>query len=295
MDDSHDFTKEQEEDYSDLDLLYQDQNEPLFDSSSYSFLSENVESIDGSPPTPQPPPLDSSSHDNYQQASSILISDFNLKSTDIIPSGKTNTQSNLNITQPSKNKTNIPNNSSYFLPNPKFPVCQINNSQPKDTTISPFVHLCNQSQNVQNEIPQLPTFSINPNQICFAQYQPQYFMNSRPCLTRSGNNIFCTCVKDDSSRCCLRTRMRGKQLPPNVQKFKYRFFSILSSKKKFRKKIVQEIHNNFLVKELGFKRMQRDEYRNISIYFLNYYSKKDEILNVLEKNKTQIKNQIQLP
>ena len=147
MNDSHDFTKEQEEDYSDLDLLYQDQNEPLFDSSSYSFLSENVESIDGSPPTPQPPPLDSSSNDNYQQASSILI-----------PLGKTNVQSNLNITQLSKNKTNIPNNSGCFFPNTTFPVGQINNSQPKNTTISPFVHLCNQSQNVQNKIPQHPTF-----------------------------------------------------------------------------------------------------------------------------------------
>lgn len=75
--------------------------------------------------------------------------------------------------------------------------------------------------------------------------------------------------------------------------FRHQFCLSVSNKKAFCKKIVQKIHNNFLVNGLNFCQMKRGEHRNIKKkYFGNYISKKEEILKYLRKNKDQIINQI---
>lgn len=75
--------------------------------------------------------------------------------------------------------------------------------------------------------------------------------------------------------------------------FRHQFCLSVSNKKAFCKKIVQKIHNNFLVNELNYCQMKRGEHRNIKKeYFGNYISKKEEILKYLRKNKDQIINQI---
>ncbi|KAK8840323.1 hypothetical protein M9Y10_030879 [Tritrichomonas musculus] len=75
--------------------------------------------------------------------------------------------------------------------------------------------------------------------------------------------------------------------------FRHQFCLSVSKKKAFCKKIVQKIHNNFLVNGLNFFQMKRGEHRNIKKeYFGNYISKKEEILKYLRKNKDQIINQI---
>ncbi|KAK8837067.1 hypothetical protein M9Y10_037116 [Tritrichomonas musculus] len=74
--------------------------------------------------------------------------------------------------------------------------------------------------------------------------------------------------------------------------FKNQYYKIFISGKKFQKKYVQQIHNRFLKNIEGFKKMKREEFRRIDIYFQNYATHQDQIFKVLKENKDVISKEI---
>lgn len=74
--------------------------------------------------------------------------------------------------------------------------------------------------------------------------------------------------------------------------FKNQYYKIFISGKKFEKKYVQQIHNRFLKNIEGFKKMKREEFRRIDIYFQNYATHQDQIFKVLKENKDVISKEI---
>ncbi|KAK8887613.1 hypothetical protein M9Y10_038665 [Tritrichomonas musculus] len=75
------------------------------------------------------------------------------------------------------------------------------------------------------------------------------------------------------------------KLSDEEQYFKDQYYKIFTSRKKFPKKYVQLIHNNVLVGKIkGFKKMERDDFRSINIYFKNHLNDKSKMFDVLEKN-----------
>lgn len=74
-------------------------------------------------------------------------------------------------------------------------------------------------------------------------------------------------------------------LSDSTKKFKKDFYSRFTSKKKFKKEFVKDIHNTILVEKIkGFRKMRRDEIRMIDQYFINYAPFQDQILQVLKDN-----------
>lgn len=69
---------------------------------------------------------------------------------------------------------------------------------------------------------------------------------------------------------------------------KYRYYSIFTKSKKFPKKYVLQIHNDYLVKELGYPKSTREQMREIDLYFMAYAKNKDKILEFLEQNKEKL-------
>lgn len=69
--------------------------------------------------------------------------------------------------------------------------------------------------------------------------------------------------------------------------FKKLFYQIFTSKKRIPKEIVKKIHNIILV-PLELKKMSRDEYRKIDLYFQNYLKYSTQILIYLQKHKEDI-------
>lgn len=162
-----------------------------------------------------------------------------------------------------------------------YTIYGVNNPSVNNSIIDPINFSTSTDKNIFNSNPQ--QFEIDPS------FQCQYFLNSRPCLSRPENDSNCTKLKGESSMCLPRTRKRGSRLPLNVQKFKNGYYGMFVSCKKFSKTIVREIHNDLFVHKLGYGRMKRNEYRDISKYFINYYPKRDEILKTLQENKELIK------
>lgn len=74
--------------------------------------------------------------------------------------------------------------------------------------------------------------------------------------------------------------------------FKNQYYKIFISGKKFEKKYVQQIHNRFLKNIEGFKKMKREEFRRIDLYFQNYAPHQDQIFKVLKENKDVISKEI---
>lgn len=78
--------------------------------------------------------------------------------------------------------------------------------------------------------------------------------------------------------------------------FKRQYFKFFLPRRRLGKIYVQQIHNRFLVKNIeGFKKMQREEFRCIDIYFKNYAPHRDQIFKVLIDNKDAISKEILNP
>ena len=68
-----------------------------------------------------------------------------------------------------------------------------------------------------------------------------------------------------------RNPKRSVDLSEHEQYFKDQYYKIFVSRKKFEKKLVRQIHNLVLVKEIkNLKKMDREEYRRIDLYFKKY-------------------------
>lgn len=75
--------------------------------------------------------------------------------------------------------------------------------------------------------------------------------------------------------------------------FKYNFYQILTSKKRFAKTIVRDIHNYMSKNYFKFQKMTRNQFRNIDLYFHDYSKYKEQILIYLKNNKELILKSIQ--
>lgn len=86
-----------------------------------------------------------------------------------------------------------------------------------------------------------------------------------------------------------------KKSPVNLSEaasdFKFSFYRIFTSRKKFPKKYVTLIHNE-ICQGLNLPRITRDECRSIDLYFIHYYQHSKDILFYLTKNKDQILHKI---
>ena len=99
-------------------------------------------------------------------------------------------------------------------------------------------------------------------------------------------------VKDQHERnLSIRRRRSPKRkidLSEIAFELKYRYYSIFTKSKKFPKKYVLQIHNDYLVKELGYPKSTREQMREIDLYFMAYAKNKDKILEFLEQNKEKL-------
>lgn len=84
-----------------------------------------------------------------------------------------------------------------------------------------------------------------------------------------------------------RAPKRKVDLSQSELSFKDRFYAIFTTKKKFEKKLVKQIHD-FIRKPFGFERMSREEFRRIDIYFQNYAKYSSQILGYLILHKEEI-------
>lgn len=84
-----------------------------------------------------------------------------------------------------------------------------------------------------------------------------------------------------------RSPKRKVDLSHNELSFKDRFYAIFTTKKKFEKKLVKQIHD-YIRKPFGFERMSREEFRRIDIYFRNYAKYSPQILSYLILHKEEI-------
>lgn len=86
-----------------------------------------------------------------------------------------------------------------------------------------------------------------------------------------------------------------KKSPVNLSEaasdFKFSFYRIFTSRKKFPKKYVTLIHNE-ICQGLNLPRITRDECRSIDLYFIHYYQHSKDILFYLTKNKDRILHKI---
>ena len=69
--------------------------------------------------------------------------------------------------------------------------------------------------------------------------------------------------------------------------FKYSFYKIFTSRKKFPKKYVVSIHNS-ICDQLNLRKVSRDEARSIHLHFVNFVMYAEQILMFIQKNKNII-------
>lgn len=81
--------------------------------------------------------------------------------------------------------------------------------------------------------------------------------------------------------------MRKLNLSHQQNEFKKLFYQVFTSKKRIPKEIVKKIHNIILV-PLELKKMSREEFRKIDLYFQNYLKYSTQILIYLQKHKEDI-------
>ena len=72
------------------------------------------------------------------------------------------------------------------------------------------------------------------------------------------------------------------ELTPEAKKFRQDFYQLLTIRKRFQKSIVIKMHNA-ICETIGLRRVNREEVRNISRYFINFSSDANKILNCIRK------------
>lgn len=77
------------------------------------------------------------------------------------------------------------------------------------------------------------------------------------------------------------------KMTEEAENFKFSFYKLFTTKKKFPKKYVVLIHNE-IRRDLNLERINRDECRSIDLYFLHYAKHKKEILLHIQKNRVSL-------
>lgn len=74
------------------------------------------------------------------------------------------------------------------------------------------------------------------------------------------------------------------EMSESAELFKFSFYSIFTSRKKFPKKYVILIHNDICI-NLNLRGINRNETRSIDLYFVNFAKHSRKILQFIKKNK----------
>lgn len=76
-------------------------------------------------------------------------------------------------------------------------------------------------------------------------------------------------------------------LKPAAINFKFAFYRLLTSRKKFPKKYVVLIHN-YICNTLKLRRVNRDESRSIDLYFNSFCKYQEQIISYIQLHKLEI-------
>lgn len=94
-------------------------------------------------------------------------------------------------------------------------------------------------------------------------------------------------TKTQLSKSMIRALKRKVGLSPQADEFKKLYYQIFTSKKKFPKELVKQIHDIILI-PCFLKKMSREEYRRIDLYFQEYSKYSERILIYLQKHKREL-------
>ena len=93
--------------------------------------------------------------------------------------------------------------------------------------------------------------------------------------------------RDLSSRSSTRAPKRKVNLSYRADDFKKLFYQTFTTKKRFHKSIIKKIHDIILI-PLQLRKMAREEYRRIDLYFQNFARFGAQILIYLHNNKEDL-------
>lgn len=113
-------------------------------------------------------------------------------------------------------------------------------------------------------------------------------LSSQLCSTTKFEKAQFISVPNDLFMGRQRAPKRKVNMPKIALDFRKAYYGTFTTKKCFKKKYIKQIHNEFLTKFLDLKQMARDEIRMKDLYFLNYSTKMNEILECLKDNKDDI-------
>ena len=118
-----------------------------------------------------------------------------------------------------------------------------------------------------------------------------YNLMYTPCISCHPSLPQSECHQQNSKTKSSKEPKRKVALSDNQQSFKDKYYQVFTSKKRFSKAYVKNIHD-ILIKELGLKPMSREEFRRIDLYFHHFSKYSNQILDFLEKNKEEINSQV---
>lgn len=128
-------------------------------------------------------------------------------------------------------------------------------------------------QNISNQCNFLNAHFIQP--VC--QNQQPNTMNYQKYLTHSYQKV-------------IRKKVH---LDQNALKFKEKFYSFFTYRKKIPKDLVFNIHNN-IAKEINLRYVTREECRSVDKYFKNFSSHQKEIISYLNSLSNEQRNKLQI-
>lgn len=101
------------------------------------------------------------------------------------------------------------------------------------------------------------------------------------------------CQRFFTSFCKEKVIRKKVELDQNAIKFKERFYSFFTYKKRIPKDLVFNIHNN-IAKEINLRCVTREECRSVDKYFRNFAKNQKEIINYLSSLSVEQRNQLQI-
>lgn len=116
---------------------------------------------------------------------------------------------------------------------------------------------------------------------CNAKYPEMNFLNTPS--TNNDNNFILESYQYHS----LHKKKSPVKMSEKASDFKFAFYQIFTTRKKFPKKYVVLIHNE-ICGYLDIRRVTRDETRSINLYFANFAKHHEKILYYIKKNKNLI-------
>lgn len=179
------------------------------------------------------------------------------------------------------------NDDPFDNPNANVIEWKIWNSDYYQSIFSEVAHLKNKTRQINNDQNDLMNIQLINNEFDIYREQDKSFSS---CLSLQGDLGNDDHLVQNPGKKTKKPKTKI-QMNDNEEKFKYDFYGVFTRKKKFPKQLVIQIHK-FITTISGLRRMTRKEMRSIDLYFVNFYHKKEEILQLLTLNKEKIQQEI---